>query len=167
MSKYFFEKLEQGYAGRKQKSTGCCKLDWCNKPRSMYKGVGSQLCEEHQSIMREYGGTGRTDRPWTFNKKHTCELCDFDPMQQPLVQKIENELVKFRTAMSLLVVDHIHTQRDGGTDAPENCQTLCVVCNEIKTVLHGDRVPRALYNNEEDYQKVHDLLDPIAEKVFG
>lgn len=167
MSKFFFVKLDVGYAGRKKTVSGCCDLEWCNNPRTPFKGVGSRLCEEHQSVMREYGGTGRTDRPWTFNKKHCCEICDFDPMQHPLIEKIKNPLVKFRTAMSLLVVDHIHTQRDGGTDAPENCQTLCVSCNEIKTVLHGDRVPRALYNNEKDYQKIHDLLDPIAEEVFG
>tara|TARA_B100001057_G_scaffold496022_1_gene596412 strand:- start:1069 stop:1575 length:507 start_codon:yes stop_codon:yes gene_type:complete len=168
MSKFFFEKFEQGYKGTKKSSSiMCCDLAWCDKPRTKYKGVGSRLCEEHQANMREYGGTGRTDRPWTFNKKHTCELCGFNPMEQPLVKRIKNELVKFRTAMSLLVVDHIKTQRDGGTDAPDNVQTLCVVCNEIKTVLHGDRVPRALYNDEADYQKVHKLLDPICEEVFS
>lgn len=167
MSKYFFERLEVGYAGRKQKSNGCCKLDWCNKPRSQYKGVGSQLCEEHQSMMREYGGPARMDRKWTFNKKKCCEMCGMDPQEHALVKKIDNPLVKDRTALSLLIVDHIHTQRDGGTDAPDNCQTLCITCNYVKTMLSGDTVPRALYKNEEDYQAVHDLLEPIAEKVFS
>ena len=109
MSKYFFERLEQGYAGRKQKTSGCCKLPWCDKPRSMYKGVGSTLCEEHQAKMREYGGPGRMDRKWTFNKKECCEMCGFDPNEQELVKKISNPLVKRRTALSLLIVDHIQS----------------------------------------------------------
>jgi hypothetical protein len=167
MSKYLLKTLEVGYAGRKKKSTGCCDLNWCNNPRSIYKGLGSQLCEEHQMMMREYGGPGRTDRPWTFNKKRHCEMCGMDPWKNPLVKKIDNPIVKDRTALSMLVVDHIHTQRDGGNDHPENCQTLCQNCNEVKTVLYGDRIPRKLYTNEEDYIKIHNLLDPIAKKVFN
>ena len=75
MSKFFFEKFEQGYKGVKNSPSKCCDLAWCDKPRTKYKGVGSRLCEEHKANMREYGGTGRTERPWTLNKKHTCELC--------------------------------------------------------------------------------------------
>ena len=167
MSKFFSEKLTVGYAGKKKTASGCCDLSWCNKPRTLFKGPGSKLCEEHQSNMREYGGTGRTDRLWTFNKKHVCELCGFDPQQHPLVKRIDNKLVQFRTAMSLLTVDHIKTRRDGGSDHPKNCKTLCITCNEVKTVLHGDRLPKSLYRTTAEYNKVRRLLKPIAEKVFN
>ena len=49
----------------------------------------------------------------------------------------------------------------------ENTQTLCQTCNEVKTVLAGDRVPQALYKTEQQYREVHDLLDPIYDTVFG
>lgn len=169
MSKYFFEKLKQGYAGKKTKTSGCCNLTWCNKPRSQYKGVGSQLCEEHQNMMREYGGPARMDRKYTFNKKSCCEWCEYDPFKNPKIKQVLsiNELVGCRTAWTQLIVDHIVPQKYGGSDAPDNCQTLCKNCNDIKTILSGDTAPRALYKNEEDYQAVHNLLKPIAEKVFA
>ena len=173
MSKYFFERLEQGYAGIKSKGNESklkstrCNLPWCNNPRTKYKGVGSTLCEEHQGKMREYGGPGRMDRKWTFNKKEYCEMCGMKPEEHAMVKKISNPLVKRRTALSLLIVDHINTQRDGGCDSPENVQTLCVTCNFVKTMLSGDTVPRKLYKTEEEYQKVQDLLKPIAEEVLS
>ena len=171
MSKYFFERLKQGYAGRKlnvkKNSSACCKLPWCDKPRTMYKGVGGTLCEEHQVKMREYGGPARMDRKWSFNKKECCEMCNFDPNKQELVKKISNPLVQRRTALSLLIVDHIKTQRDGGDDSPENVQTLCITCNFIKTMLSGDSIPKKLYKNFKEYQRVLDLLKPIAKEVLG
>lgn len=167
MSKHFFERLEQGYAGVKQSTSCTCRLEWCGKPASKYHGVGSLLCEEHQSLMREYGGPGRTDRPWTFNKKSTCECCGHDPWEHPMVKRIEDELVRDRVAWGMLIVDHIHTQRDGGSDAPENCQTLCLDCNQIKTTLAGDSMPKALYNDEEEYYSILEKLKPHYTKLFG
>jgi hypothetical protein len=64
-------------------------------------------------------------------------------------------------------VDHIKTQRDGGDDSPENVQTLCITCNFIKTMISGDSVPRKLYKSIKDYQKVQNLLKPIAQEVLG
>lgn len=167
MSKYFFEKLELGYCGTKKHSSGTCKLEWCDNPRSIYKGVGSRLCEQHQSMMREYGGPARMDRKYTFNKKSHCEVCGYNPFENPVINKIKNKLVRVRVAYTQLIVDHINPQKYGGSDAPENCQTLCKNCNDIKTMLSGDSAPRSLYNSEEDYQKVHALLRPIAKEVFG
>ena len=167
MSKHFFERLEQGYVGVKKSISCKCRLEWCNSPVSKYHGVGSLLCEEHQLLMREYGGPGRTDRPWTFNKKRTCECCGHDPWEHPMVKRIEDELVRDRVAWGMLIVDHIHTQRDGGSDAPENCQTLCLDCNQIKTTLAGDSMPKALYNNDAEYNSILDRLRPHYKKLFG
>jgi hypothetical protein len=33
-------------------------------------------------------------------------------------------------------------------------------------MLSGDTIPRKLYNNQADYQKIQDLLKPIAEEVL-
>ena len=169
MSRYFFEKLEMGYMGRKKKSSGNCLLPWCNNPRSKLKGIGSRCCEHHQSMMREYGGPARMDRKWTFNKKSCCEWCGYDPFKNPKIKQVLslNENVGLRTAWTQLIVDHIIPQKYGGSDAPENCQTLCSNCNDVKTMLAGDTAPRALYNKEEDYQAVHSLLKPIYDKVCG
>jgi len=175
VSKHLFERLEVGYAGEKSQSTlyqyklypQFCTLFWCNNEPSRYKGVGSRMCEHHQSLMREYGGPARTDRPYTFNKKQYCEKCGFNPWtDDPLLDKIDDEIVKDRLAWGTLIVDHIHTQRDGGDDSPENCQTLCVRCNQHKTTLACDNMPKKLYRTEAEYNQVVERLIPVYEKLF-
>jgi hypothetical protein len=167
MSRYFFQRLTQGYLGTKKKpSKAICRLPYCNQSASQYKGPGSQLCENHQKQMREYGGPGRLDRPWTFHKKATCDKCGHNPWEHPLVKKIEDDLIRDRVAWGMLFVDHIHTQRDGGDHSEQNVQTLCLDCNVIKSTLAGDLVPKKLYSNEQDYQNILDKLKPHYEKVF-
>jgi hypothetical protein len=158
MSKHFFERLEQGYAGIKKTVSTTCNLNWCDCSVSKFKGVGSRLCETHQSLMREYGGPGRTDRPWTFNKKRTCDCCGHNPWEHPKVQKIKDPLVKDRVAWGMLIVDHINTQRDGGTDHPDNCQTLCLDCNQIKSTLACDTMPKKLYKDPAEFEKIKQFL---------
>ena len=167
MSRYFFQRLTQGYLGTKKKpSKAICRLPYCNQSASQYKGPGSQLCETHQAQMREYGGPGRLDRPWTFHKKATCDKCGHNPWEHPLVKKIDDDLIQDRVAWGMLFVDHIHTQRDGGDHSEQNVQTLCLDCNVIKSTLAGDLVPKKLYSNEQDYQNILDKLKPHYEKVF-
>jgi len=167
MSKHFFERLELGYKGEKRTVSCSCNLPWCDKPASKYKGVGQNYCEEHQSLMREYGGPARSDRHWSFNKKRTCEFCGHDPWQHPMVKQIDDELVRDRVAWGILIVDHMITQRDGGNDAPENCQTLCLTCNQIKTTLAGDSMPKRLYKQVEEYNSIIRRLQPHYRKLFG
>lgn len=167
MSRHFFERLVQGYAGTKQSISINCRVPFCDNPASKYKGVGSFCCEEHQALLREYGGPARTDRPWTFNKKKTCDQCGHDPWKHPMVQKIDDELIRDRVAWGMLIVDHIHTQRDGGSDHPDNCQTLCLDCNQIKTTLACDSMPKALYANSTTYDQLVERLRPYYNKLFG
>jgi len=167
MSRHFFKRLTQGYAGEKQSVSIKCNLEWCNNPASKFRGVGSHLCEHHQGMMREYGGPGRTDRPWTFNKEKTCSFCGHDPWQHPMVKKIDDDLIQDRVAYGMLIVDHIHTQRDGGNDHPENCQTLCLDCNQIKTTLACDTMPKKLYKDESVYEEILNRLKPWLDKLFG
>lgn len=166
--KHFFERVKQGYKGKKARpSIYKCNLEYCNEQRSQYKGIGGRLCEHHQSLLREYGGPARTDRPWTFHKKKSCDCCGFTPWKHPKVAMIEDELIRDRTAWGMLIVDHIHTQRDGGCDSPENTQTLCLNCNQIKSTLAGDLIPNKLYKNKDDITRIKEYLAPHYNKVFG
>lgn len=175
MSKHFFERHKLGYKGIKGEKTQrhyelnniTCDLKYCDNIRTKYKGIGQKLCEHHQSILREYGGPGRYDRPWTMHKKSCCDFCGKDPWQHALVQKITDELIRDRVAWGMLIVDHIVPQKYDGGDAPENCQTLCLDCNQIKTTLACDSMPRALYNNEQDYENTKNRLRPHLEQLFG
>lgn len=167
MSRFLFERLTPGYLGKK-KTTGIkCSLSYCNLEATKYKGAGERLCEHHQSLLREYGGPARMDRPWTFHKKRTCDCCGHDPWQHPKVQKIDNDLIRDRVAWGMLIVDHIETQRDGGSHQEGNVQTLCLDCNMIKSMLAGDMTPRNLYKDESQYKKVLRKLKPYYKKVFG
>ena len=167
MSKYFFTRHKQGYQGIKKSVSTTCSLPYCNDTSSVYKGAGSRLCEHHQSLLREYGGPARQDRPWTFNKKRSCELCGHDPWKHPKVRLIDNELIRDRVAWGMLFVDHIETQRDGGSHCDSNTQTLCLDCNMIKSTLAGDMVPKKLYKNIKEYNSVLRRLRPHYQKVFG
>jgi 5-methylcytosine-specific restriction endonuclease McrA len=175
MSKHFFERLEPGYAGEKSPATMkwyerdniTCDLEFCSEQKTKYKGRGSNLCEHHQSLLREYGGPARQDRPWTFHKKKTCECCGHNPWKHPMVKKIKDKLVRDRVANGMLIVDHIHTQRDGGGHGPENVQTLCLDCNQIKSTLAGDTMPKKLYNDEQDYYDTLEKLKPYYDALFG
>jgi len=154
MSQYFFERSKLGDFGLKKSTRGCCSLEWCSNSRSIFKGPGERLCAPHQIMLREYGGPARLDRPWTFNKKTTCDFCGKNPWDHPMVKKIDDPLVRDRVANGMLIVDHIHTQRDGGNDHPDNCQTLCLDCNQIKSTLACDTMPKSLYKDEKEMQKL-------------
>lgn len=167
MSIHFTQRLTQGYAGTKTYITSNCSLFYCNHKASKFKGIGSRLCEHHQSLLREYGGPARMDRPYTFHKKRICDICSHNPWKHPMVKKIKDELIRDRVAWGMLIVDHIHTQRDGGKHTECNVQTLCLDCNLIKSTLAGDMVPKKLYKNEEDYNEVLNTLKPHYDKVFG
>jgi 5-methylcytosine-specific restriction endonuclease McrA len=167
VSKHFFERLNIGYAGKKRINPGCCALPWCGAPRSPYKGVGQSLCTKHQSMLREYGGPARMDRLWTFNKKTTCDFCSKDPWQHPKVKEIEDDLIRDRVAWGMLIVDHIKPQKYNGGDRPENCQTLCLDCNQIKTTLACDSMPKSLYKDLNEYKQIKKKLKPHLDKLFG
>lgn len=167
MSKHFFQRYIQGYAGIKTSITATCSLPYCNENSSKYKGKGSRLCEQHQNLLREYGGPARTDRPWTFHKKKQCDICNHNPWEHPKVKLIDNELIRDRVAWGMLFVDHIETQRDGGSHCDQNTQTLCLDCNMIKSTLAGDLVPKKLYKDKKDYYNVLARLKPFYDKVFN
>jgi hypothetical protein len=138
-----------GYKGKKKKvPTASCKLIGCNNPLTEYKGKGScSLCEEHQKILRDYGGFARTDRPYSFWKKSRCEgkNCLHNPMQNVRVRDYA-EPKRSVYAMTLLHVDHItppKNKKDKGKmyaecNHPSNLQTLCSECHTVKSYECGD-----------------------------
>lgn len=166
MSKFYELRYKQGDFGVKKTISVTCLLPWCNNTASKYKGPGSQCCEEHQMLLREYGGPARLDRPYTFNKKTTCDFCGFDPWNHYLIKKINDPLIADRVAWGMLIVDHIHTQRDGGEDHPNNCQTLCLLCNTVKSSVSGDTMPKSLYNSQKKFTDLCKNLKPIYKKLF-
>jgi hypothetical protein len=167
MSKHLFERLVQGYKGEKQSVSIKCKLEFCDNPATKYKGRGENLCEQHQAMLREYGGPARIDRPWTFQKKRYCEKCGHNPWDHPMVKSIDDELIRDRIAYGMLLVDHITAQRDGGQHHAENTQTLCFDCNHVKTTLAGDSLPKALYSDPAAVNKIKKKLSPYFQKLFG
>ena len=167
MSQFYLNELEVGYAGiKKNGGKGTCNLKWCNNPRTKYKGKGERLCEEHQSKMREYGGPGRLDRPWTFHRNLICDNCGQDAMEIAIVKRITNPLHKKKSAYGMMVGDHVVPRRDGGSNAPENCQTLCLYCNEFKTTFCGDRVAIKNFNKKEKAMEQIENLKPTYHEGF-
>ena len=126
-----------------RKTRTCC-LDGCNNHLTEYKGPGSKsLCREHQLTLREYGGPGRTDRPWTFWKKDHCECCGHDPKTNPQIVKLK-EPMRTIVARMMLHVDHVKAGRQdkyknaNGVNHPKNLRTLCMECHMLKTYKDGD-----------------------------
>jgi 5-methylcytosine-specific restriction endonuclease McrA len=67
----------------------------------------------------------------------------------------------------MLIVDHIRTQRDGGDHSLDNVQTLCLDCNQIKSTLACDTMPKALYKDENEFNNVKENLKPWLDKLFN
>lgn len=121
----------------------CCTIDGCGKPLTQMEGPGSGiLCREHQLNQRDYGGTGRIDRPHTFHRTFVCDDCGKDVAAEvskkyPGLQ--ETDPKKFnRLCRNRVIGDHIIRRADGGDDSAENIQTLCLDCNSDKTILNED-----------------------------
>lgn len=122
------------------RATKKCVLDGCNQRLTHFQGPGSmQLCREHQLRLREYGGPGRLDRPWTFWKKDHCESCGRHPSQDnPVIAKMKEPM---RTAVGrmMLQVDHKKAQKIKNNH-PNNLMTLCSECHQLKSYQKGDHV---------------------------
>lgn len=120
-----------------------CTVKGCSQPLTQKTGPGQDLlCRTHQKNLREFGGTGRLDRPWTHHRKWICDECGKDIQKElgkkyPDIQK-ENYALFARLCRSRVIGDHIVRKIDGGSDSEENIQTLCLDCNSDKTILSED-----------------------------
>lgn len=138
------DKVKSASKLKRQKDLGLtCTVKGCNNPLTRYEGPKSNsLCREHQIKQREYGGPGRIDRPWTFERKWSCDWCGYSPLKDPWFDNppipFDNEVHKNQVQRGTLVGDHIERKVDGGSDCSENVQTLCQNCNSKKTSLYRD-----------------------------
>lgn len=116
-----------------------CKIKGCNNPLTHFNGPGKDsCCRKHQVNQREYGGTGRLDRPHTFHRGWVCVECGLDVLELPQLQDITDEMVKRRVARMLIHGDHQILASDGGDDSEQNVRCLCVICHAKKTILNKD-----------------------------
>lgn len=122
------------------RATKKCVLDGCNQHLTHFQGPGSmQLCREHQLRLRDYGGPGRLDRPYTFWKKDSCESCGRTPSQDnPKIAQLK-EPMRTVVGRMMLQVDH-KTVRKHGSNHPKNLVTLCAECHQLKTYKNSDHI---------------------------
>ena len=121
-----------------------CKAPCCHKPITTYKGPGDKhYCREHQLQLKDYGGLGKQNRPWSFAREWTCSACGYNPKEDPWFENppfpFDDEVHKNRAMRSMLVGDHKDVRMaDGGGHGKDNVQTLCQNCNSKKTSLYKD-----------------------------
>lgn len=116
-----------------------CKVDGCNEYLTIYKGEGeSNFCREHQLGLASHGGLGRSDRPYTANKKWVCSRCGYNPKEDPAFDCIANPKHKDSVQRAMMIGDHIIRDSDLGDGSKKNIQTLCFKCNAIKSAEAGD-----------------------------
>ena len=130
------------------RATTQCVLDGCTSPLTHFQGPGSlQLCREHQLRLREYGGPGRLDRPYTFWKKDYCESCGRHPSKDnPRIAEMK-EPMRTVVGRMMLQVDHKkvggqnkYSKQATGVNHPKNLLTLCAECHQLKTYKNSDHI---------------------------
>ena len=120
-----------------------CTVEGCNMPLTQKTGPGQDmLCRKHQKNLREFGGTGRLDRPHTHHRKWACDECGKNVQEEvrkkfPLIEE-EDPALFSRMCRNRIIGDHIVRKVDGGPDTEENIQSLCLDCNSDKTILAED-----------------------------
>jgi HNH endonuclease len=93
-------------------------------------------------LSTEYGGAGKSGRPHTFHREWKCVKCGKDVSVEvlkkyPGIDELDADLYN-RLCRNRIIGDHIIRKSDGGSDGPENIQSLCLDCNADKTILEKD-----------------------------
>jgi 5-methylcytosine-specific restriction endonuclease McrA len=118
-----------------------CTVPGCCEGLTEYEGPGqSLLCRPHQLKHVRYGQMGNLKTLYSFHKKWSCDWCGWSPLTDERFNNIEwdDEVHKNIAMRSTLIADHITRRADGGTDEENNIQSLCQICNTIKTVYNRD-----------------------------
>ena len=97
-------------------------------------------------MLIENGGLAKPNRPYTFWKKYCCEWCEYSPWEDPRFDRIEDSKIKKQAQRATLICDHIVKQELAEkrgwdfdkTHGPDNIQTLCQICEKIKSAESGD-----------------------------
>ncbi len=121
------------------KTCQICETLGVTEPLTHMTGPGSRkLCRTHQLLLREYGQLGRLDRPHTFHRSWECSECGYNPLTDPRLADVHDEMEKRRIGRILMHGDHEVRRTDGGNDSKQNIKSLCYVCHAKKTVLNKD-----------------------------
>ena len=124
-----------------------CTVPGCTDDVTIYKGTGESIyCRHHQMMLIENGGLAKPNRPYTFWKKHNCEWCGYEPWQDKRFDRIKDPKIKRQAQRATLICDHIVSQQAGEKmgwtndqiHGPNNIQTLCQICEKIKSAESGD-----------------------------
>lgn len=120
-----------------------CTIPGCTNPLTHKTGPGSDLlCKKHQKNLREFGGTGRIDRPHTHHRKWVCDECGKnvrEEVRKKFPELEDKDPILFnRLCRNRIIGDHIIRRADGGDDSEENLQSLCKDCEADKTILNED-----------------------------
>lgn len=124
---------------RAKASTNICTIPGCCATVSEYTGPGSlSMCRHHQLKQKIYGGPSKNERKYTFHKEWQCSCCGYDPRTDSRFDCLTDTASYYSAVGSALVCDHIIRQTDGGSDLKENIQTLCKICDLVKSATHKD-----------------------------
>jgi len=125
-----------------------CTVPGCNNDITIYKGLGESIyCRNHQLNLKENdNGLAKQDRPYTFHKKWCCSWCGYDPREDQRFDRMVDPKIKKQAQRATLICDHIVkqelAQKLGWTydqiHGPDNIQTLCQICEKIKSAESGD-----------------------------
>ena len=121
-----------------------CRAPGCTSHRTIYKGEGGEYCRDHQLKLME--GLARSDRPYTLHKKWCCDWCNYNPKEDRRFDRMTDAIQKDRAQRATLICDHIVRRADakamGWTDEQiddvSNIQTLCQICDKIKSSEEDD-----------------------------
>lgn len=124
-----------------------CSVPGCKDDVTIYKGTGESIyCRHHQMMLIENGGLAKSNRPYTFWKKPHCEWCGYDPWKDKRFDRMKDPKIKHQAQRATLICDHKVSQQAGEKmgwtedqiHGPDNIQTLCQICEKIKSAEAGD-----------------------------
>lgn len=124
-----------------------CTAPGCTEDITIYKGAGEGIyCRDHQLMLLENGGIAKPERPYTFHKKWSCSWCGYDPREDARFDRIADPKIKKQAQRATLICDHIVKQELAEKlgwsfdkiHGPDNIQTLCQICEKIKSAEAGD-----------------------------
>lgn len=131
-----------------------CTVPGCCEPLTSLTGPGSKrFCAQHQLNMSVYGGTAKEGRIHTQHKEKVCTKCGLAPWSDEVAKKYGYYQYKYddpdmfnRCARAMLVGDHSGELRkvDGNKEHKEDIDTLCQLCNSVKTQVNNDCRKRSI-----------------------
>lgn len=135
------DRIRKSTSEMKAALRGKCKAPGCTEHLTLWKGPGEkEYCDSHQRNFSEFGGLATGKKVYSQVRESSCSECGFDPAKLPRVAKYKDSDPKMYNSLlrSSLTVDHIDGNHEN--NEPDNLQTLCSNCHNIKTIENGDNL---------------------------